>query len=144
MPSSVRGPVLAPPCILQRPLGIATRRHGALVRRAQAPQRGAFRAAARGDDARGSSLSPRVDNQTRGRFPDGPIFPGQPISSNASASGICTRSTNSQNAREDMVPPVRRGEGVTLLGGCGVCLAMGVQAFGAPEVQEAAQAGVAD
>ena len=38
-----------------------------------------------------------------------------------------------------MVPPVRRGEAVTLLGGCGVCLAMDVQAFGAPEVQAAAR-----
>ncbi len=40
MPSAVRGPVLLPPCILQRPLGMAGDRHGVFWR-VLAPQRGA-------------------------------------------------------------------------------------------------------
>jgi hypothetical protein len=41
LPASVRGPVLGPPCIRQRPLGIAAARHGA-PDRVLAPQRGAL------------------------------------------------------------------------------------------------------
>ena len=41
MPSGVRGPVLGPPCIRQRPLAIAGCRHD-LPLRVLAPHRGAF------------------------------------------------------------------------------------------------------
>src|SRR5690348_8172003 len=43
LPAAVRGPVLHPPCMRQRPFAIAAALHGAPPRvRAFAPQRGAF------------------------------------------------------------------------------------------------------
>ena len=46
-PSVVRGPVEAPPCLWQRPLGIAGARHRSPLRLRRAPQRGAAPAAAK-------------------------------------------------------------------------------------------------
>jgi len=49
-PSAVRGPVLAPPCILQRPFDIAGLRQGWRVHLQQASHRGAILAAANGEE----------------------------------------------------------------------------------------------